>query len=325
MHAADAHLLPAQIVNVVRFSPNGTTLASAGDDCNVMLWRERVVRTGAFGEAPRPGIAASSVAWAPACVMRGHCQDVYDLAWSPRGDSLLSGCVDGTVIVWNIAEGKPMQTLRDHENYVQGVAWDPVDEYVVSLSCDRTARIYVNASVSGKKAKKKSKETSGAAKGPCPEQPSSRSYVAHTVLAKRTHSVFQPAKPAAGPRDAATPTLPAAASEATPTEAMPKEATPTEATPAEAAPEEAGSPSNLMRPIDFEQAVEETPASEGVTGPSPPKDAPMLTADTSAKQTKVCTELKDGACCERRAFARFAPRPPAHHPRRHGVRRSLVL
>ena len=38
------HALRAQTVNVVRFCPLGVTLASAGDDALVMLWRERANR-----------------------------------------------------------------------------------------------------------------------------------------------------------------------------------------------------------------------------------------------------------------------------------------
>ena len=35
-----------------------------------------------------------------------------------------------------------MEKLSPHTHYVQGVAWDPLDRYLVSISCDRTARVF---------------------------------------------------------------------------------------------------------------------------------------------------------------------------------------
>lgn len=37
-----------------------------------------------------------------------------------------------------------MQVLNDHLHYVQGVAWDPVGQYVATVSGDRTCRIYLS-------------------------------------------------------------------------------------------------------------------------------------------------------------------------------------
>ena len=139
---------PSQTVNVVRFCPNGITLASAGDDTLVMLWRERAARAPAFGEAPRPGgAAAPATQWAAVCALRGHCADVYDLAWSPRAESLFSGGVDGSTIVWNIAKAKPMQILREcasaprcpplHPPCPQSPATFSVAPSVVSTPCAR--------------------------------------------------------------------------------------------------------------------------------------------------------------------------------------------
>ena len=130
--------------------------------------------------------SAGASSWGAVCALRGHCDDVYDLCWSPHGDSLFSGGVDGSTIVWNIGKAKPAQIVREHEHYVQGVAWDPADQYIVSVSLDRTSRIYsaTGASKLGK-AKKGKDQSSGIGLDHNAVQ---REFACHTVLAKRTAS-----------------------------------------------------------------------------------------------------------------------------------------
>jgi hypothetical protein len=48
------------------------------------------------------------------------------------------GC-DGWV---GMFPGKAMLRVADHKHYVQGVAWDPAGEFLVSQSGDRTCRVY---------------------------------------------------------------------------------------------------------------------------------------------------------------------------------------
>lgn len=38
--------------------------------------------------------------------------------------------------------GKAIMRVADHKHYVQGVAWDPAGEFLVSQSGDRTCRVY---------------------------------------------------------------------------------------------------------------------------------------------------------------------------------------
>ena len=102
----------------MRWGPAGGR-ASTADDGMVMLWRDKGGGLGA-------GAAARAL------------RDVYDLSWSPSGGA--PGSVDGSCIVWNIAKAKPQQAMRDHE-HPSGVAWDPCDGFVVSVSSDRSARV----------------------------------------------------------------------------------------------------------------------------------------------------------------------------------------
>ncbi|KAH7422854.1 hypothetical protein KP509_12G028700 [Ceratopteris richardii] len=116
-------------VNAVRFSTTGDQLASGADGGEVLVWR--------LNENPD----ASSM-WKVSKNLRFHVKDVLDLQWSSDDVFLISGSVDNTVIVWDIAKGSPQQVLKDHLHYVQGVAWDPAGQYIASISGDRTCRIY---------------------------------------------------------------------------------------------------------------------------------------------------------------------------------------
>mmetsp|Transcript_13338 Transcript_13338/g.48556 ORF Transcript_13338/g.48556 Transcript_13338/m.48556 type:complete len:564 (-) Transcript_13338:28-1719(-) len=124
-------------VNIVRFSPNGKYLASGGDGGELLLWHQ--AQGPAFGEDEGEGPP-----WKIFKVLRGHSKegDVFDVAWAPDSDYLVSASVDNTCIVWSIEKDKPIQVLSDHKHYVQGVAWDPRGKYVATQSSDRTCRIY---------------------------------------------------------------------------------------------------------------------------------------------------------------------------------------
>ena len=226
VQALTGHTMP---VNIVRFSPDGLTLASAGIDMQIMLWRERAGRPQAMFGGSSSSAGDGSTQWAAVGVLRGHTADVHALTWSPSADGLFSGDVSGTTIVWNLKTAKPHQIVTDHENYVHGVAWDPCDEHLVSVACDQTVRLY--SSNPTKKAAGKQPAAAQilqAAKKPVDE----RDYTCHTVLAKRTAS-FTPSAPplfpslqpkaaagaAATPATPATPAAPDSASSSTGSEA----------------------------------------------------------------------------------------------------------
>lgn len=70
--------------------------------------------------------------------LRGHLDDVLDLSWSLDSTCLVSGEVGGVAIVWDVLKGKSKLHLNDHKiNFVQGVAWDPKDKFVATISTDR--------------------------------------------------------------------------------------------------------------------------------------------------------------------------------------------
>jgi len=118
-------------------------LASAGDDGNVLLW---VLSTNpipsAFGESAADK-AYERESWRTRLMLRGPAQcEIYDLAWSPCGDFLLTGDTARTARIWNVTDGSCIKQIAEHSNFVQGVAWDPLGEYIATQSSDRSVNIY---------------------------------------------------------------------------------------------------------------------------------------------------------------------------------------
>ncbi|XP_058125233.1 chromatin assembly factor 1 subunit B [Anopheles ziemanni] len=127
-------------VNAVRWSPSGELLASADDESVIFIWKQK-------GETEIVNILDTvdeqdKETWLTLKILRGHMEDVYDLSWSANSLFLASGSVDNTAIVWDVMRGKSQAILHDHKGFVQGVAWDPKDKYLATLSTDRYFRVF---------------------------------------------------------------------------------------------------------------------------------------------------------------------------------------
>ena len=134
-------------------------LASAGDDGNVLLWVPSELQAQpAFGEER----ADDRETWRVKHMCRSSGAEIYDLAWSPDGVFLMTGSMDNIARIYNAQTGRfsetigqrllllistlqPGQMVRqiaEHSHYVQGVAWDPLNEFVATQSSDRSVHIY---------------------------------------------------------------------------------------------------------------------------------------------------------------------------------------
>lgn len=111
-------------VNHVTFSPDGTTIASAGFDNHVKLWN---AKDGKY-----------------LTTLRGHVGAVYQCAFSPDSRLLVSGSKDTTLKAWDVKSGKLAENLPGHQDQVFAVDWSPDGERVGSGGQDKAVRIWRN-------------------------------------------------------------------------------------------------------------------------------------------------------------------------------------
>ncbi|EJF59880.1 WD40 repeat-like protein [Dichomitus squalens LYAD-421 SS1] len=131
-------------VNVVRFSPNGDLIASAGDDGMIIVWAPTASpHASSYGSDLTPeDMQYEKEHWKPRTAFRCTTMQVYDLAWSPTGEYIIAGSTDNCARIFTASEGKCVHEIAEHNHYVQGVAWDPLNEYIATQSSDRSMHIY---------------------------------------------------------------------------------------------------------------------------------------------------------------------------------------
>ncbi len=92
----------SQAVNVVRWAPKGETLASAGDDGNVILWvPSETHNPTTFGNE---GIEDKET-WRTKHMFRPTGSEIYDLAWSPDATYFIIGSMDNVARIYNAGTG----------------------------------------------------------------------------------------------------------------------------------------------------------------------------------------------------------------------------
>ena len=114
--------IPDRSVLDLEFSPDGTMLAAATVDYNILLW--------------------STQPYAPLKTFAGHDGVVTSVAFSPDGTLLASGSNDSKVLIWDLATGETIQTLTGHKGAVNDVAFSSDGSQVISVSDDGSGLVW---------------------------------------------------------------------------------------------------------------------------------------------------------------------------------------
>lgn len=125
-----------QAVNVVRFDPSGQMLATGGDDGFLVIWTlaEKIISE--FGHQDDD----VQESWVARYVHKTSLE-IYDLAWAPDSMHIITGSMDNTAKVYSVQTGQLCE-LANHSHYVQGVSWDPLNEFLATQSADRSVVLY---------------------------------------------------------------------------------------------------------------------------------------------------------------------------------------
>jgi WD40 repeat protein len=118
-------------VLAVSFSPNGEMIATASKDQTVKLWNRdgKLLTTLIDNSLTEKDCETFKQV--------SHCDEVWDVSFSPNGEMIATASRDKTVKLWQRDDGKLIRTLRGHTDGVLSVSFNPKDQMLASAGYDK--------------------------------------------------------------------------------------------------------------------------------------------------------------------------------------------
>jgi WD40 repeat protein len=116
--------IPAHIgkVNSVCFHPDGSLIASGGDDKNVHIF----------------DLAHQHIDK----ILSGHTAVIWSIAFSQDGKLLASGSFDQTIRIWDLSSGQCLHVLRGHTNALTTIVFHPFLPFIATASSDAMVKLW---------------------------------------------------------------------------------------------------------------------------------------------------------------------------------------
>ena len=153
-------------VTALAFAPDGKSVAAGGyrgvrlldpatgavtrtvrgmaDQVQALAWsgdgKFLAVAGGAPGEVGEV-LVFNTQTWKQVRRLGEHTDVVYAVAWRPNTVHLVTGSLDKTARVWDLASGKCIRVLKDHADAVMGVAYSADGKWLATGSADRSVKL----------------------------------------------------------------------------------------------------------------------------------------------------------------------------------------
>ncbi|KAJ7803211.1 WD40-repeat-containing domain protein, partial [Mycena olivaceomarginata] len=128
-------------ISAVKFSPDGTLLASCGPSENLVVFSalNYKIRRGEMIKiwSPFTGELIRN--------LNGHTQGLSDIAWSADSVYLASASDDTTIRIWEVDSGLTQKQLKGHTKWVFCLNYNTASNLLVSGGCDGDVRIWNTA------------------------------------------------------------------------------------------------------------------------------------------------------------------------------------
>ncbi|EIW68733.1 hypothetical protein TREMEDRAFT_44550 [Tremella mesenterica DSM 1558] len=120
-------------INDLSISPDNLYFATASDDSLSLI----------FPISPTPSSEPYPTGRSrPIRILHSHTAAVLCVAFNPKGNLLVTGSLDESAILWDIAAGKPLRTLPAHSEAIWSVDWDREGGMVMTASADGLIRLW---------------------------------------------------------------------------------------------------------------------------------------------------------------------------------------